>query len=66
MPRPGKISLDDVWSDIVSNRSGVNSDSVDESAPDEETDRNSSISKFGMSQESRIESNHKIQIPEKS
>lgn len=59
-------ALDDVWSDIVSNRSGVNSDSVDEPAPDEKTDRNSSISKFGMSQEFCIESNHKIQIPEKS
>ena len=49
LSRLGKISLDDVWSDIVTNRAGVNSDSVDEPAPDEETDWNSSISEFGMS-----------------
>ncbi len=45
----GKISLEEVWSDIVTNRAGVNSDSVDEPAADEETDWHSSISKFGMS-----------------
>jgi hypothetical protein len=28
-----KISLDSVWSDIVADRAGVNSDSVDEPAP---------------------------------
>lgn len=49
LSRLGKISLDGVWSDIVTNRSGVNSDSVDEPAPDEKTDWNSSISKSGMS-----------------
>ena len=34
----GKISLDDVWSDIEAHRAGVNPDSVDESDPEEETD----------------------------
>ncbi len=48
LSRLGKISLDEVWSDIVTNRAGVNSDSVDEPAPDEETDWHSSISEFGM------------------
>jgi hypothetical protein len=42
----GKISLDEVWSDIVSNRAGVNPDAVDESAPDEETGWHSAIGNF--------------------
>ncbi|MHB1563920.1 MAG: hypothetical protein ACYCXP_07485 [Leptospirillum sp.] len=46
LSRLGKISLDEIWSDIVTNRAGVNSDSVDEPAPDEETDWHSSISEF--------------------
>ena len=49
LSRLGKISIEEVWSDIVNNRSGVNSDSVDEPAADEETDWHSSISDFGMS-----------------
>lgn len=49
LARLKKISLDEVWSDIVSNRTGINSDSVDEPAPDEETDWPSTISDFGMS-----------------
>ncbi|MHB8368739.1 MAG: hypothetical protein ACYDBP_03480, partial [Leptospirales bacterium] len=49
LSRLGKISLDEVWSDIVTNRAGINPDSVDEPAPDEETDWHSSISDLGMS-----------------
>lgn len=46
LSRLGKISLDKIWSDIVTNRAGVNSDFLDEPAPDEETDWHSSISEF--------------------
>jgi len=49
LARLGKISLDDVWSDILSDRTGVNSASVDEPAPDEKTDWKPSIRGFGMS-----------------
>jgi hypothetical protein len=40
----GKISLDEVWSDIVTHRAGINSDSVDEPATDGESKWHSSIS----------------------
>ena len=43
----GKISIDDVWSDIETNREGVNSDSVDEPVPAEETDWLSPINDGG-------------------
>lgn len=47
--RRRKISLDDVWSDIVANRARVHSDSVDEPAPDQKTDWHSAISEPGRS-----------------